>query len=273
MRSACSVPVLIGLCVLLADAQGCQALQKKPVGTATQGGYQFDYESATGNNCRLYRARNGPGKVMTPMLWEHGPDTLLDVDLADCAGRSSCPWVSSVKVWGSPATTTETVLGFGVNRDQYKEKPDAFTRQQPAEARKLLPFISSLFGSVADTPKSSVNVGVEVTSEAKRRGGPGSDYVLVYSIRLLDGSDPLRLLASRPREGQELSIVWEAAQGEAYARQLTAKNAADLLPKERNVVVEVQAKDIVVEESKVMAVYKGSRRIAATTAPAYRPKD
>lgn len=67
-----------------------------PIGTANQGGYIFNYQSSRGNECRVYRLRNTPGKLLTPTRWNDSQELFLDVNLPEC--KKDCPWTEAVKI-------------------------------------------------------------------------------------------------------------------------------------------------------------------------------
>ncbi len=110
----------------LAVAADCRATRTLPIGIATQGGYRFEYESGHSAHCRVYRVRNTSGKVLTPVLRRDDRETFLDVDIPACPATASCRWIDSRIIGASPPLTDKSKLGYGINKDEYHDEPDAF---------------------------------------------------------------------------------------------------------------------------------------------------
>ncbi len=273
MRASVAALTTVWVLASYASPQSdCPENEKTPIGTANQGGYRFNYQSGKGDECRTYRLRNTPGKVQTPALWKDIQEIFLDVDLPECAAGSNCPWTEAVKVSASPIIKDVTVLSYGVNKDEYRDEPDAY-RKKPAQKGKLRPFITIIRGTVADPQKKPHALALQVSSYAEG-GGEGRGYTLVYSIKLLEPSEPLLLL--RPGvfpETSGLGLLWEAAASETFFKQIDERKIRQLSRGFSEFGIDIRARNISVEESKLLSFYKGDKRIAATTAPAYVPKD
>jgi hypothetical protein len=121
----------------------CSVKTDFPIGVTNQNGYSFDYQSGKGAKCRRYRLRNEPGKVLTPTVWKDQSETFLDVDLAACSAGAVCPWVSAVKISGTEPDQGETMLSYGVNKDECTDKPDAF-RKRPVSELGFTPNVAEL---------------------------------------------------------------------------------------------------------------------------------
>jgi len=248
----------------------CPEKETLPIGTANQGGYRFDYYSSHGEQCRTYRLRNTPGKLQTPSEWKDSAEIFLSVDLPECGSGSTCPWTDAVRV--SAVTKGQTALWYGANKDEFKESPDAFRLKSQA-GNELSPFHTLIRGLVADAQGKVHRIAVEVSSHAcaERLGG----YTLVYKMELLGDSEPFRLL--RLRSGDEdntsLGLLWESAVSKPFVEYLAGGQPSELNEKTRALTVEVWARNLKIESSKLLAIYKGGKRIAATTAPAYVPEE
>ena len=128
------VPAFAPFLVLILYSQSlsddrCTVIREKPVTSTNQGGYSFDYYSILGSNCRLFRVRNHPGGLKTPVLWKSSAEVFFDVILAECpASAANCRWIEVSKSAWKPYED-KTLLTCGVNRDEYKEEPEAFAKR------------------------------------------------------------------------------------------------------------------------------------------------
>lgn len=271
--------ILLALC---ATSDACHAQGKCPstsslgVGSVTQGGYTFEYESLKGTNCLVYRVRNTPKKLLTPVSWKGAKETLIETSLGECATQASCIWFTSSLITTALVAPAPTKLSFGPNRDDYTTTPDALLpKRQDKNAREsaLHGFTTILEGVIAEGTKlRRTTVGVSVSSEVKDLG-PDKGFSLVYVVKLIDNSEPMRMLASAAENGpDDLAMVWESA-GVAFANQLRQLKLNTQTTKDKPVQIGISATGLQVESSKLLAIYRGKTRIAATSAPAYlRPE-
>jgi len=272
MRASQLAILVLFFCAPLRAQSDCQELEKTPIGTANQKGYLFNYQSGRGNECRTYRLRNTQGKLLTPALWQDTQEIFLDVNLPECQiSAKECPWTEAVKTSISEVIKGPTTLSYGINKDECQDDPDAY-RRQPAEG-KFPAFMTIIRGVVAEPNGKSHSVAVKVISSAKPVGGD-KPYLLLYRMELLERSEPFRLLRPGvPSELQGLGLLWGAAATRQFLSQLDAKEITNLTP-ERNVLsIELRTRSVSLDESHPLAIFAGKNRIAATTAPAYIPKE
>ncbi len=245
----------------------CATTHVLPIGLANQGGYAFNYQSGKGKDCRRYRLRNTPGNLLTPVLWRDTREVFMDVDLVECPKGSICPWVDGIRISTEPATPGRTTLSFGLNKDEYKDEPDAYRLEETTTAR-LAPLITILRGIVADSAKKPFELNVQVASYVEG----GRPYRLTYEIITIGKPGTFQLLPTKnvPEWPKAPALIWDAAASKPFLEYLSAKKIKFLPEK---LIVQIEAEGIEVEQSKLLMVVQGNKRIAATTAPAYRPKD
>ena len=115
----------------LAAADGCNPTGTIIAGTINRGGYQFEYESREGVNCREYRIRNKPGQPLTPVKWAFDDTVFIDANLPACRKTEVCAWTTAVQR-SVERNKLPTQIGFGINKDEFTEKPVALV-----EARQI----------------------------------------------------------------------------------------------------------------------------------------
>jgi len=248
----------------------CEIIESMPAGLTNQGGYVFNYQCGKGKDCRSYGLRNVPGTVLTPVLWKDKQETFLDVNLPECPASSSCPWIEVIKISTRSIIIGETTLSYGINKDEYKDEPDAYRKKLEQET-KLSPFITIIRGTVADAQKKPIEIAIRVSSYV----GGVKPYRLTYEIAIVGKSEAFQILRPGivPAEPSVLGLIWEAPASKPFFEYLYQMGIKELSAKVGKIVVDITAREIEVEESKLLIVVQGTKRIAATTAPAYRPKD
>jgi hypothetical protein len=249
----------------------CSVKTDLPIGVTNQNGYSFDYQSGKGAKCRRYRLRNEPGKVLTPTVWKDQSETFLDVELAACSAGAVCPWVRAVKISGTEPDQGETTLSYGVNKDECTDKPDAF-RKKPVSGSLFDPIVTIIEGIVADPSGKAMEIKLQATSTLQR--DPDGLFTLTYDIQVLKSMEKFRLLwpTETGGEGNAYGVQWDSAVSKALFDKLKGQKWStfeDTAPRLRAVI---QAKDVEIDERGLLALYKGNRKISATTAPAYKPK-
>lgn len=256
----------------LSAQQDCATTGILPVGLANQGGYAFNYQSGKGTECRLYRLRNNPGKVLTPARWKDVKETFIDVNLPECPANSTCPWVEAVKISTLATMIDKTTLSYGANKDEYRDEPDAY-RKRVEEATGFPPLITIIRGMVADASKKPLEIAVSVASYAE---GMKSPYLLTYIIRLVGESGPFQILrpGDFPKDTLAQGLIWEAAASRAFFSDLERRKIRQLsLKEDKEIIVKIEVDGVEVEESKLLILVQGTTQLAATTAPAYRPRE
>jgi hypothetical protein len=249
----------------------CHIQDWLPAGLERQGGYSFDYQSGQGANCRIYRLRNEPGQVRTPVDWRDTRDevkeVLFDGDLADCPKAATCPWVEEIKVSTVSSETGETNLGYGVPKDQYTDKVGAY-RQKLAKQAGFPSFTTILQGVIGGRIAKQHQVAIAVSSSVSGSG----PFHLNYRIELVGESEPLGTIAKVANDGELLSFDWQAASTPTFLEKLRTKSR-QLSQSSAPLEIEFSVSDVTLEKSAIVVIYEGDSAIAATTAPAYRPKE
>jgi hypothetical protein len=242
-----------------------------PIGSTNQNGYSFDYQSGKGAKCRRYRLRNEPGKVLTPTVWKDDSETFLDVDLAACSAGGACPWVHAVKISGTEPIQGQTTLSYGVNKDECTDKPDAF-RKKLASGSLFDPIITIIEGIVADPKGKAMEIKLQATSTLQR--DEDGIFTLTYDIEVLKSMEKFRFLWPKETggEGEAYGIRWTSPASRALFDKLKGQEWSKFEENAPRVKAVIRAKDVEIDERGLLALYKGSQQIAATTAPAYKPK-
>jgi hypothetical protein len=152
LRIAVYVCVAIGSLQVARAAEFCPGAGEILRGTVNRGGYEFEYESFSGDRCRGYGIRNKPGKPMTPVKWSSGDLVFIDTNLPACGRHQECEWSTRVER-SYAANQSKTTLGFGINRDEFTEQVPAIVEAKLAELdvpRKWKVSSASFSGAVAD---------------------------------------------------------------------------------------------------------------------------
>jgi hypothetical protein len=250
----------------------CQITRWLPTGLERQGGYSFDYQSGRGSDCRDYRLHNEPGQVRTPVDWRDKRDEvkeiLFDGDLADCPKATSCPWVEEIKISTIPSETGDTALGYGVPKDEYSDKVGAYRQEITKQGAGYPPFTTILRGVIGGRKVKQHQVAIEVTSSVSGTG----PFQLTYRIELAGESEPLGTAAKITSDAELLSFDWQAASTPTFREKLRSQ-LKQLTPKSSSLEIELSAPDITLETTAALVIYEAETAIAATSAPAYRPKE
>jgi hypothetical protein len=258
-----------------ADSDECVPKDSLTIGLTNQGGYSFNYQSRKGDGCRLYRVRNTPGHVLTPVIWEDEHEIFFSPDLPDCPSTAKdCGiWLETTLTDTKPPIKGETSLGYGLNRDEFKDKPDAF-RKDVTKHAGFPALFTAIRGVLADSNHQPLQLDISVRSVVS---GNAPDYRLSYVMKIT-GDFAFEILkpnalASRGRVG----ILWSAAASpeflEALSKAKWTKESKEGKPTHVVTVEGIPAKSVslVDEKREVLALFQGEKRLTATTAPAYRP--
>jgi len=251
----------------------CVVRANLPVGVENQGGYAFDYQSGKGDICRVYRLRNMPGRLQTPVLWKDRREVFMDLSLPECAAKSACQWDTVVRISADSSRVGKSTLSYGLNRDEFTDDPDAYRSELVSKPTRLPPLITIFGGVVPDGRRNPHRIAIQLSSYAFAKGA--EPYTLRYEIEITGMSEAMRLLrpATARDSGSGLGLIWHAAASDSFFRYLERNRLTDLLPggDKSKVIFEIQATEIEVEEFQLLEVLAGGDVIAATTAPAYRP--
>ena len=271
-RAFASFFVLILYSQSLSDDR-CRVIREKPVTSTNQGGYSFDYYSILGSNCRLFRVRNHPGGLKTPVLWKSSVEVFFNAILAECpASAANCGWIEVSKSAWKPYED-KTLLTYGVNRDEYKEEPEAFceAQRQPTLKESLLPMITSIIGSIGDADGKPVVLGIRVSSSVAEISNDG--FKIRYVISALPKASPFVIGSSQTSadlDDKTATIIWEAVDSSTFLQQLSKAETKRLEPG-ATLTIDVPARKVEVGWQSLI-VMKDGKRIFTTTAPAYKPK-
>jgi len=170
------------------DSDECVAKDSLKIGLTNQGGYAFNYQSRKGDGCRLYRVRNTPGHLLTPVIWEDEHEIFFSPDLPECpATAKDCgEWVETTLTDTKPPIKGETSLGYGgPNRDEYKDKPDAF-RKDASKHGGFPALFTAVRGVLADSHQKPLQVDISVKSVVS---GTAPDYRLSYVMKVAGNFD------------------------------------------------------------------------------------
>jgi hypothetical protein len=248
---------------------GCKSASVWRGGVATQGGYQFRYESAKGFNCRAYRFLNAPGQQSVKVKWRDTRDKaerlLCETRLPACAPSGDpCPFHCSQP--GQALQDLQTTdLGYGgPNADSRTDRPPAYVVN--TSAADLAPLRAVLQGTAADRDGRPLEIGVEVISTVSGKEAP---YRLAYAIRTSVKSRPFSLWLPDGKPGpSELVVRWGAIDsGEPVT--LIRKQESFRLSADRPIVSLELSTNAFERSSKLLVVMQDNDRVAAVTAPAY----
>jgi len=100
-----------------------------------------------------------------------------------------------------------------------------------------------------------------------------SPFRLTYVMAIVGKSVPLRIFRPEdiPGESSVSGLIWEAAASTPFFEYLDRMEITELSGELPKVIVEITVNEIELDESGLLVVLQGTKRIAATTAPAYRP--
>jgi hypothetical protein len=258
--------------------QECSIPDWLPIGLENQYGYTFNYQSGKGKECRAYRLRNKPGQVSTAVDWrdtrQNVDELLLNVTLAECTKGTECPWMEQnrVSVQSKASLQTaeigETKIGFGVPTDEYEDKVGAY-RQKVEKQARFTSFTTVLRGIVGGRENKQHEIAIRVTSSML---GTKPFLRLTYRVELAGESEPLATMA-KGGKGAELSFDWQAAATPAFKEKLMQQGQVTRLSSDSSSLeVELPASEVVLDRSDTLVIFEGETAIAATSAPAYRPK-
>lgn len=256
------------------SADDCVPKATLKIGLANQGGYVFNYQSRKGDGCRLYRVRNTPGHLLTPVLWEDENEIFLSPDLPECSRNSQdCgTWFETILTDVKPPKQGETSLKYGFNRDEYNDKPDAY-RKGVSKQGTFAPLRTIMRGVLADSNHRPLRLEVSVTSLVSGNKPP---YRFTYVIKVM-GDFAFEILKPNafPTSEERIGVIWNAAASPEFFEALQKSDLSKPPEQTRTVTVDgISAKSVSVVDQKeqVLVLLRGKNRLTAATAPAYRPE-
>jgi len=246
----------------------CEITDALPVGLANQGGYTFHYQSGKGENCRGYLLWNAPGSVLTPVLWRDDQETFLKTNLPRRSVDSTFSPAESIHISARSVVIGETTLSYGVNMDEYEDRPDAY-RRAPMQVTRFAPYTTVMRGVVADVHENPIEIAIQVSSYVNG----ANPYRLTYVMALVGPSIGFQILHPEeyPAESLVPALIWEAAASTPFFEYLDERGIEGLSAEVGSIVVNIEASEVELDESNLLVLAQGTWCIAATTAPAYRP--
>jgi hypothetical protein len=266
-----SLVVLLVLGDALMAQQPCQPTKHNPIGSTNQGGYNFDYYSGAARECRLFKLRNHPGKLETPVIWKSPAEVFIDTILAKCpSSAKTCDWIEITKTTWNQAYNAQTDLSYGLNKDSYHERPLAFCEPQLQNGQSggLSPMITSISGVISDRQNKPITVHFDVSSTAEKNA---DGIQFQYAVRAGEGNVPMKVSASQSRKESGYVVTWEAAESPAFLEQFSHLETKDLRPGSAILVKTVKHGIKLV--LKPLAIWQDGKPIFSTTAAAYSPKE
>jgi len=257
--------------------EGC-SFQGPPIkGSTNQGGYAFEYESYSGTGptgaCRMYRLRNAPGRLYTPVRWKDSGEIWFDTALPGCPAGTVCPVLDVVKQ-SIRVQDGRSSLSYGVNKNEYSEDPSAFKRHQGESLAGLsgeLPrFVTTVSGVIADAEQRPLPISIRVASYARGAKGP-FDFGYEFETGPFASDFSIDLMQKNPRTS--FNVTWSATSSEEF---LTAAKERELMwvaGPDREVKVSFSYPSLILSDKELLIVRQGTTPIFVTSAPAYVAKE
>lgn len=257
----------------------CTTTESLPTGLVNKGGYSFNYDSSKGEECRIFRLRNTPKAVLTPVLWRGNRETLIDVSIPAC--ENDCESFQAIQI-GGPIFKDRSTLSFGINKDEHEEEPQTYLRPQrtQSQSKQLSPFRTILRGVLADAQGKEFEIEIGVASYVHGV----RPYKLSYEMWLGEGNDSSTRLAilrpdTFPESGSAMGVLWEAVTIKQVSQYLEEAAISEIYvtPKEPGQVSHLEASftadAVKLDDSAKLILFQGKKAIASSTAPLYRPAD
>jgi len=252
-------------------------------GSTNQGGYVFEYESYSGTGptgaCRLYRLRNTPGKLYTPVLWKDSGEIWFDTALPACPAGSICPSIDvmkqSLRVEDGGSTLT-----YGVNKNEYSEAPSAFKRHQNekfvALSGNAYPFVTTISGVIADANGRPIQISIRVASFVETGAKGELESPINFGYRFETGPRAENLFSidlaqQDPKAAYRIS--WGATSTSAFKAAATAEELKWLSGPEQRAHVSFSSRSVTLNDQEKLIITQGTTPIFVTTASAYVPKE
>lgn len=266
-------PILTTLATLVlmgvpSDSE-CKLQDLTQIGKTNQGGYQIQYQSGVGNGCRIYRVRNSPGGVLSPVKWEDDNEIFLNVDLSACnQANNSCTWVESIKLSEDKIHRMNSQLSYGVNKDEFKEKITAY-RSKPPEtevAERPRPLITILRGTVMRQNNEPLSFNIGVKSEIGDIKGNGVKYT--FEVLGKDFNQyQIQVSGTENKEKNGLGILWEIPADKSLNQKLNIEPVK--VSRETKYSVNSDFNRYKIQRSLLLSIVEGEKKLVSTSAPAY----
>lgn len=244
-----------------------------PIGETSQK-LKFQYQSEKKKGSRIYRVRNTPKGLLTPVLWKLKEETFIDVTLPKCEEMGPGDWVETI-VTTSLIGKGETSLSYGLNKDEFTDMPLAFIREQPkaADKKRDTPrrLATRIKGSIVDSRQRTIYIDVEVSSELVREVG---ELRVKYGFSFGPRTEAVLLdTGNKKTYGSDLRLVWESPAQKAFNEGLKQWDGKKLDETTRGVSVRLKDFRSVKVVEKRLLIMQGEKKIASVTAPAHFPED
>jgi len=256
---------------------------------ATEGGYEFTYQSLAGLfpdsvHCFTYQVKNTPGAPKTDIRWEgnlSNADPFIDGTLPECKKaekKENCPELNNDTSSPYGRALWPSKLGWGLNKNQYQKKPLAW--QNPGSGEKLgrfftkgefRPLRSGLHGDFVTHDGKILSIYLGVVSSVEGTG----PFNLRYDFRVYGRSS--RFVVGLEKERADFPVVvWRSAQSKAFQtdlamRPLSRRTFQDV-PGEIQIGIEKVNELEIVDSLGIAITWRGIVEVLAS-APAYRPRE
>ena len=267
-----------------AEPMSCKPSKVRHVQLTSQGKaakYAIWYQSAAGDNCRLYRVHNFPAHPATTVTWKADNETLLAAWLPACPADTICPWIGAEKIGAQTEPGTSTLI-YGANpSDSHSDSAQTFIAK-PAERGELAEYQTTVRGVIEDATGKLTGVGILVDSKVEGTG----PYTLSYRMSLVQEKSapagrhrqPVELArqitiwspSAKKRDPGDLTVAWEEVTEGFLQRRRARLPVLALTADSPEMVTTISAKSIRLL-TVPLVVRSGQKQIATTTAPAYVP--
>lgn len=247
------------LCAVVAAAPLDEAKKDEdgPVGGTTSK-YKLVYESEKGKDGKaIYRVKNQPGGLATPVLWKDDKIVLVDCIVPKCGENDKCSWNQYWQTY-TKAVKGETDLSYGINQDEHKDQAMAWRKSRDEMAKGKLE--SGMNGQIANKEGKVYDIDVTVSSSIKGQNA-------VYNLRV--GQKGAKL-AFEPKSN-ELKVIWHSPDSKLFRDEIL-KQKINMLS-DKPTTVELRGSSAFDVKYGLLEIQENGKKIAAMTAPAYVPKD
>jgi hypothetical protein len=193
------------------------------------------------------------------------------VNIPKCPDANDpCEWIERERPT-KETTEGKSKLAYGVNKDECEEDVRSVKEQKEGEgeARASYPDLTTtLRGTLADADGNLIRVNITVTSSVTSK----IPYEFTYRIERGRESQGFLLVTKREEEAEGINVSWRSMESRALEREVKYQKAPIDMMKEMNTTLKVKG-DLIEISRDLLEIRRKGKRIAATTAPAYRPKE
>jgi hypothetical protein len=206
--SGIAAALLLFSALSVTGADSCTTKGNPIGGAVNDSGYAFEFQSQEGENCRVYRIKNTPGKPLTPVKWSDQDTVFIDTNLPACGPKASCDWITAVQ-YSLASNRSHTEIGYGINKDQHKTQSPAYVEAK-LTAIKFAPQqpFGSVYGSITDLAGNSVPVDFSFRTPRTTTSGQLAFDVLLGKTQTSSSDVPI-------------TLKWKRANGTLFSKELT----------------------------------------------------